>query len=211
MPTEEGASSEHYEVLGLSPSNEDSEPGAQTSEDQWQKQLKTAFQRALKRHHPDKRTASANGDSPQYTVDQVRAAYAVLSSPQKRREYHVDLRRRIKDGNLEDGIESLNHIDLDDMIYSPEQDPLSSQKAENAMSGSTSSIPTEEARVNLTGRGGVFSAECPRCRSSGGIRVREAQLVVETESIGSKKDGRVVVSCQGCTLRVVIEYIDMGI
>jgi curved DNA-binding protein CbpA len=81
----------HYEVLNLSPSIiEDSLDAL--------KLIKRAYHRALLRHHPDKTASSTKYSSNSqaksiYSIDQITAAYTVLSSPGQRTEYDAKLRQ----------------------------------------------------------------------------------------------------------------------
>ncbi|GAO13824.1 uncharacterized protein UV8b_03948 [Ustilaginoidea virens] len=90
----------HYEILGLTPSALDDprqDPSSASS------LIKKAYRRALLRHHPDKSTAVTASSSPApladprrrglYTVDQITAAFTVLSSPAQRAKYDALLRQ----------------------------------------------------------------------------------------------------------------------
>ncbi|USQ81977.1 J domain-containing protein [Ornithinimicrobium faecis] len=66
----------HYDLLGVPP-------------DADQAQIRSAFRRAMRRHHPD--MADGQGDPEMAT--KVTAAYEVLSDEARRAEYNLDLRR----------------------------------------------------------------------------------------------------------------------
>ncbi|KHN96283.1 Diphthamide biosynthesis protein 4 [Metarhizium album ARSEF 1941] len=111
----------HYDVLNLTPSIVDDSPDAA-------KLVKKAYHRALLRNHPDKRGSHTNTSpraprAPTVSVDQVTAAFAVLSCPVRRAEYDTKLRQaRALSGSagpdsghgFQTGVES---VDLDDLPY----------------------------------------------------------------------------------------------
>jgi len=71
-------SGSHYEVLGVSV--------AATAEE-----IKSAYRRLVKYHHPDSLLAKKDGAAAE-RIRQINAAYAVLKDPQARREYDRQLR-----------------------------------------------------------------------------------------------------------------------
>ena len=182
-----------YAVLNISPP-----PAAAVSsaeEVEWQKQLKLAYQHALRRYHPDKIPVSTVVP-PRYTVDQVRAAYEILSSSDRRAALQSRLDSCEQAEGLGYGIEALDRIDLGDMRYCPPGEVA---------------LPVSALGTVLEHRsevGGIFYTTCPRCRTDTGILISEDELVARVNDGEHQRDQSVVVSCQGCSLRVVVEYED---
>ncbi|KAI9739646.1 MAG: hypothetical protein M1834_006364 [Cirrosporium novae-zelandiae] len=87
-------------------------------------ELKQAYHRALLKHHPDKTNAPGTYSLEEpcaVTVDQVTAAYKVLSDPRLRAEYDKDLRLKCPSWGsttyeqvFHTGLEI---VDLDDLMY----------------------------------------------------------------------------------------------
>ena len=119
--------STHYEVLKLPrTAHADSNLSPQY--------LKAAYRRALLQHHPDKLRAPIKSKHPQtevettkikpdFTIDEITEAYAVLSVPKLRSEYDRDLKiqgysekntRQRESDEFRTGCETL---DLDDLTY----------------------------------------------------------------------------------------------
>lgn len=101
----------HYVVLGL--------PNPHGMKQQIsQHDVKTAYRRALLRHHPDKSNGVNTVDRPiaKYTVDQLLLAYSTLSDPASRSRY--DQSQRLA-SNLEDckSHPGLEIVDLDDLWF----------------------------------------------------------------------------------------------
>ena len=200
------ASSEHYAVLGLP-----QRPATLRKAD-----VKLAYHRALLKHHPDKSGAStpsdhqkspksmSNADSESlrntYTVDEITAAYKVLSDPVARAEYDRSLRlsgsssslgtgeKDREEGSFRTGLEI---FDLDDMH------------------AEVSSLPQqqdgkEEVRRGNADEGTIWYRSC-RCGDEKGFLVREADLEREIER------GEVMVGCRGCSLWAKVLFaVDEG-
>ncbi|KAK7226012.1 hypothetical protein V2G26_014015 [Clonostachys chloroleuca] len=75
----------HYQVLNLTQSLVDSHHNPSTL-------IKRAYHRALLQNHPDKAARSPASSSTFYSVDQITAAYTVLSSPRDRAAYDASAR-----------------------------------------------------------------------------------------------------------------------
>lgn len=102
---------DHYDILGL--------PNPRSVKQQIsQHDVKTAYRRALLRHHPDKSNGVNAVARPvaKYTVDQLLLAYSILSDPASRSNY--DQSQRVA-SNLEDGKSQpgLELVDLDDLGF----------------------------------------------------------------------------------------------
>ncbi|KAL1884257.1 hypothetical protein VTK73DRAFT_3241 [Phialemonium thermophilum] len=77
----------YYDVLQVSPAALDDGDNATLT-------LKRAYHRALLKHHPDKKSQiPSRGSVSAFTVDEICAAFAVLSDPRRRAEY--DQARRL--------------------------------------------------------------------------------------------------------------------
>ncbi|PYH40496.1 diphthamide biosynthesis protein 4 [Aspergillus saccharolyticus JOP 1030-1] len=153
-------------------------------------ELKSAYHRALLKHHPDKAAASAgaaaqdapasllasdtHGSQPAraYTIDEITAAYKVLSDPSLRAEYDRTLRLdRARAAGLEkargNGVlfhTGLEVVDLED---------LSCEEGED---------------------GEDFWYRGCRCGDERGFLLTERDLEKEAEN------GEIVVGCRGCSL-----------
>lgn len=110
----------HYDVLGLT-------PALLASHHDPQALLKKAYRCALLRHHPDKArqglsAGPAEGSGRLATIDEITAAYAVLSSPRERAAYDNSLRLS-RDGRplprFQAGVEN---VDLDDLLFDEVQE-----------------------------------------------------------------------------------------
>ncbi|EEP77610.1 conserved hypothetical protein [Uncinocarpus reesii 1704] len=162
-------------------------------------ELKGAYHRALLKHHPDKSssstpsrdttplqiTASRPGASQAFTVDQITAAYKVLSDPRARIEYDrslVCLSSADGGGAKHSGKKEgqpfhtgLEVFDLDDMQAGQEPD------------------------------GAEFWYQGCRCGDQKGFLVSEGDLENELER------GEIMVGCQGCSLWAKILFaVDEG-
>lgn len=106
----------HYAVLSLNPPDS----GRYLS----QEEVKLAYRRALLHYHPDKSktTNKAQPTNPKYTIDEVAAAYRILSDPLSRSEF--DRALRLHDSKsldyTTDSFSGLETIDLDDMMFDNE-------------------------------------------------------------------------------------------
>jgi DnaJ-class molecular chaperone len=115
------AAPSHYQVLNVSIAVLDAQHDPSAL-------LKRAYHRALLQNHPDKATSSAALDGkppPQasYSIDQITAAFNVLSSPRRRREYDTAARlatgRTSNRGDAEAGgfQTGVENVDLDDLAF----------------------------------------------------------------------------------------------
>lgn len=105
----------HYDVLGLSIPHEKSQKLSQNH-------IKTAYRRALLRHHPDKSSGLNIGTQPalKHTVDQMQLAYKILYDPKSRAEYDQSQRLALSSREHLDGAKShpgLEIVDLDDLGF----------------------------------------------------------------------------------------------
>lgn len=188
------ARSDHYAVLGLPQT-----PAALRKTD-----VKLAYHRALLKHHPDK---SGSGTLPNdhqqpsnklssgagslrdtYTVDEITAAYKILSDPVARAEYDRSLRlsgpssgfdtggREEEDDSFRTGLEV---FDLDDMLVETTQQQQQQQQKFQL------SRDSDERTI--------WYRSC-RCGDEKGFLVREEDLEKEIER------GEVMVGCRGCSL-----------
>ncbi|OAA43200.1 Diphthamide biosynthesis protein 4 [Metarhizium rileyi] len=109
----------HYEALNLTPALIDDSPDAA-------RLIKKAYHRALLRNHPDKTISSAKPPNAHvYSIDQITAAFTVLSSLRQRTEYDAELRRaHALPGSAGPGSgprclfqTGVENVDLDDLPY----------------------------------------------------------------------------------------------
>ena len=102
---------DYYEVLALP----DSPPARRLLR---QEDIKHAYKRALLQHHPDKST-SPEDPKPRYTIDDIAAAYKMLSNPVTRSELDRSLQFQTLRGprKTEVSLSGLETIDLDDLDY----------------------------------------------------------------------------------------------
>lgn len=148
-------------------------------------QIKSAYHKALLRHHPDKanlgQTPSVSvsvsvttSNNTTYTIDEITTAYKTISDPKLRADYDRSLhlerlsvaeRERNGDVSFHTGLEI---VDLEDLLY-------------------------EEGLDEDAGAGGFWYRGC-RCGDERGFLVTEQDLEREVEH------GEVVVGCRGCSL-----------
>jgi diphthamide biosynthesis protein 4 len=180
---------DHYEILNLPFPN----PGGVTKQT-----LKLAYHRALLRHHPDKASpktrkpdtlsssaipAASAQKTAAYTIDQITAAYKILSDPVLRAEYDRSLRlsrsRQTGQSSAGDGTKD------DDVFYTGlevvDLEDLTCDEAADA------------------GQGDNWFRGC-RCGDERGFLVTEEDLEREVEN------GEVVVGCRGCSLWVRVVF-----
>ncbi|PYH92858.1 DnaJ-domain-containing protein, partial [Aspergillus ellipticus CBS 707.79] len=141
--------------------------------------LKTAYHKALLKHHPDKTpgsdtppntTTTPSPPNETYTIDEITSAYKTLSDPALRAEYDRELRldrarvaQREKNGTVfHTGLEV---VDLEDLGFEDGE-----------------------------GEGGDYWYRGCRCGDDKGFLVTEMDLEREAEH------GEVVVGCRGCSL-----------
>ncbi|RAH74101.1 diphthamide biosynthesis protein 4 [Aspergillus aculeatinus CBS 121060] len=174
---------DYYEILNLS----------FTSAPLSKQELKTAYHRALLKHHPDKAAAAStpaqdaplgylastntHSSPPQtrpYTIDEITAAYKTLSVPSLRAEYDRSLRldrARAAAGQEKAGGNGvlfhtgLEVVDLEDLGCAEGED----------------------------GEGDMWYRGC-RCGDEKGFLLTEEDLEREAEN------GEIVVGCRGCSL-----------
>ena len=113
--TESTLGLDHYRVLDLPyPPHFDRKI---TSDD-----IKTAYRRALLRHHPDKHAKQcSNSHKPAYTMDQVSLAYKTLVDPTARFKYDQSMKNLNNMGSCTGGEvhPGLDITDLDDLNFDP--------------------------------------------------------------------------------------------
>jgi diphthamide biosynthesis protein 4 len=95
-------------------------------------EIKTAYRRALLVHHPDKipKTSLEPSSSsrqppptPKYSIDEIVAAYEVLSDSAKRAAYDEALKRNEKDLQGQNGTHiGVEMYDLEDMVHDEHKD-----------------------------------------------------------------------------------------
>jgi curved DNA-binding protein CbpA len=114
----------HYQVLNLTQSLVDSHHNPSTL-------IKRAYHRALLQNHPDKAARSPASSSTFYSVDQITAAYTVLSSPRDRAAYDASARlsqQQQQHGGGQDDPASVQfrtgveNVDLDDLPFDEGKD-----------------------------------------------------------------------------------------
>uniref|UniRef100_A0A0B7JP59 Diphthamide biosynthesis protein 4 n=1 Tax=Bionectria ochroleuca TaxID=29856 RepID=A0A0B7JP59_BIOOC len=114
----------HYQVLNLTQSLVDSHHNPPTL-------IKRAYHRALLQNHPDKAARSPASSSTFYSVDQITAAYTVLSSPRDRAAYDASARlsqQQQQHGGGQDDPASVQfrtgveNVDLDDLPFDEGKD-----------------------------------------------------------------------------------------
>jgi diphthamide biosynthesis protein 4 len=185
---------DYYSILALSPQTHG--PSAQTST----ADLRRAYKLALLSAHPDKVTSSTSPNQQQaYTVDDVKEAYAVLSSPSEKAKYDNwvlanpgilvgrsgDVGERRINGDFLLGLEVLDLSDFDVL------DPgfkFSSQDGE------------DEDDVERNGQM-EWTRAC-RCGMEKGYVILEEEL----EDAESRGEGEVLVGCGGCSLWVRVGF-----
>lgn len=109
----------HYEVLGLPTPHA---AGCKVS----LLDIKSAYRRALLRHHPDKSGhvcgAAANAPGSKYSVDQLLQAYKILIDPTSRLLYDQSLRTApVSTFDAEKSHSGLESVDLDDLEFDKAQ------------------------------------------------------------------------------------------
>ncbi|CAI6056103.1 unnamed protein product [Clonostachys chloroleuca] len=111
----------HYQVLNLTQSLVDSHHNPSTL-------IKRAYHRALLQNHPDKAARSPASSSTFYSVDQITAAYTVLSSPKDRAAYDASARLSQQHEHGGQGPTSVQfrtgveNVDLDDLPFDEGKD-----------------------------------------------------------------------------------------
>lgn len=109
----------HYEILGLSsPNGTDSKISLLD--------IKSAYRRALLRHHPDKSGSifgtTANAACSKYSVDQLLLAYKTLIDPASRLQYDQSLKTAsVGTTYVEISHPGLESVDLDDLEFDEAQ------------------------------------------------------------------------------------------
>ena len=162
----------HYEVLGLPESLQHASGiPAQT--------LRGAYKRALLKNHPDKTNKTLK---PTYSIDQISAAFSVLSKPASRDEYDKELKLQNKAKNVgingqevfRTGVET---VDLDDL----EIDEAQGIWYRNCRCGDDRGFLIAEADLEEAADEGELSVGCRGCS----LWLKVLFGVVEEES----KDG----------------------
>lgn len=104
---------DYYQLLGLGPRQRDEALSAQ--------ELKSAYRRALLKHHPDKDSSSNTKSLHKPTVDDIVLAYKTLSTPSLKLEYDRHLRTGVRPSSHATVGETyhigLETVDLDDLQY----------------------------------------------------------------------------------------------
>lgn len=109
----------HYEVLGLpSPNGTDCKVSLLD--------IKSAYRRAILRHHPDKSGSilgtAANAACSKYSVDQLLLAYKTLIDPASRFQYDQSLKAAsVGTTYVEISYPGLESVDLDDLEFDEAQ------------------------------------------------------------------------------------------
>ncbi|KAF2200749.1 hypothetical protein GQ43DRAFT_463733 [Delitschia confertaspora ATCC 74209] len=215
----------YYTVLGLpTPSysyGRDSISGDdKVVQEQERERIKKAYRRRMLECHPDKvktKTTTATDKSvgrTVFTVDEIKEAYAILSSAPRRAEWAREWRlyghRHSHTGNGEGGegekrereaegedefVLGLEYLDLDEDFTCLSSSPPSSFPPCPATSPSPN---TTESQMQWT-------RPC-RCGSACGFRVSEEEL----ERCVERGEKEVLVGCAGCSLwvRVGFEVLD---
>lgn len=174
-------------------------------------QLKSAYHRALLRHHPDKTRASDpnpqdqslsakptlnHNDGPAYTIDEITTAYKTLADPALRAEYDRALRldrlrivEREKTGAVfHTGLEV---VDLEDLGF---EEVDETQAPSDSSDGDNDTMNT-----------GSFWYRVCRCGDEKGFVLTEEDLEREAEH------GEIVVGCRGCSLWMKVLFaVDDG-
>lgn len=178
----------HYETLGLAGPGTGTPPATV-------EQVKAAYRRALLRFHPDKLSVaersevssafsgSGHAQVPRVvTIDEIRRAHEVLSTPSLRREYDRQLltassARRSGAGTASQQTTELELVDLDDMHFD-EKD-------------------------------GVYYRAC-RCGNARGFAVLEDDLADADAAPAECAVGEVLLECPDCShhLRVTFSFLD---
>lgn len=158
--------------------------------------MKTAYHRALLRHHPDKCSIDS------YTVDQITTAYRVLSDPRLRTEYDLSLRLNASlggpaprtDGDSGETADDINDVfrtgleifDLEDMTEIGEADTSNLDDERHA--------EDRDVESNKEVSKSTWWYHPCRCGDSSGFRLSEEDLLSEA------KNGEVIIGCEGCSL-----------
>lgn len=102
---------DYYTILGLPvpPGIQDTTSTPET--------LKTAYRRALLRHHPDRKPAERPTRA--FTIDQITEAYNTLANPSSRLKYNEVLSKQIYGSGLPKGAErsAVETFDLEDLEF----------------------------------------------------------------------------------------------
>jgi diphthamide biosynthesis protein 4 len=185
---------DYYSILALSPQTHG--PSAQIST----ADLRRAYKLALLSAHPDKVTSSTSqSQQPAHTVDDVKEAYSILSSPSEKAKYdnwvlanpgilvggNGDVGERRINGDFLLGLEVLDLSDFDVL------DPgfkFSSQDGE------------DEDDVERNGQM-EWTRSC-RCGMEKGYVILEEEL----EDAESRGEAEVLVGCGGCSLWVRVGF-----
>lgn len=163
--------------------------------------VKTAYHRALLRHHPDKTKIDS------YSIDQITTAYHVLSNPALRTEYDLSLRLDSSlgsPGSTDDadggGVASdindafrtgLEVFDLEDMTQIDDDDaPACTDRHQPGDRGTEANNNDREEEESKSIR---WYHPC-RCGDPSGFLLSEEDLLSEAEH------GEVIIGCEGCSL-----------
>lgn len=161
----------HYVILGLPFA--DAQKSSVSPND-----IKSAYRRALLRHHPDKSSVSTSAstststkslNAPNYTTDQILLAYKILIDPSSRSRYDQSL--RVAPSRHFDGEKShpgLETVDLDDFAFDETQ--------------------------------AAWHRAC-RCGNERGFVITEGELEADAEI------GEVVTGCRGCSLWLSVTFV----
>ncbi|PVH95012.1 hypothetical protein DM02DRAFT_660514 [Periconia macrospinosa] len=213
--------------------------------------VKKAYRDMLLRVHPDKNvvrsrltTTTEDGeegeqgkrkrksdDGTDVTIDDIKLAYAILSSPTKRKEYdewlisHPTPTTNDDDAENENThvvvvdesfVSALDTLDLSDFTTAVLDEPFSSFSGYAALGSNPPSPSTThqlqpqpqpqgegERESEVEGQGEIqWTTPCHRCGADPGFVVREKEL----EDAEARGEGEVLVGCRGCSLWVRVEF-----
>lgn len=140
----------HYEILSLTPSMLDaagSDPAL----------IKRAYRRALLQNHPDKTTQQSQ---PSYSIDQISAAFSVLSSPKQRDEYDTSLKlAKTEDDEFARFQTGVENVDLDDLEFDEEQE----RWFRSCRCGNERGYTFQEGDLEEAGDDGLLMVGCQDC------------------------------------------------
>jgi diphthamide biosynthesis protein 4 len=168
--------------------------------------LRRAYKLALLAAHPDKVTSTSSGQQQQtYTVDDVKEAYSVLSSPEKKSGYdnwvmqnpgvlqaghnREGAGERVVNGDFLLGLEVLDLSDFD--VLDPGFKFSSSNEEENDGDGE-----------GVERNGQMEWTRACRCGMEKGYTILEEEL----EDAEQRGEGEVLVGCGGCSLWVRVGF-----
>lgn len=154
-------------------------------------QIRAQYRAALLAAHPDKNHSTA-GKKGQYSVDDVKEAFAVLSDARQKRAYDAWL--RTSGGGV--AADAKRRREQEDFVLGLEALDLSDFTEFEIAGGGGSGSGSEE-----DGAGVEWRRAC-RCGHETGFRITEEEL----ECAVQREEKEVLVGCEGCSLWVRVGF-----